>query len=119
MESPRNREESRITSYNVCYTKLLRETDEYESHNLTYNQFYFGFKSALYSHKDLIIMSKAAYVHSNVSEQINDFSGTVSGMQIGIGILKQIVITSYSIHYTKLYDLSAKTSLTLFLNADA
>ena len=49
---------NRITSYNVCYTKLLRLTQEVKILNL-----------------------------SDISQEIADF-----------------VITSYSIHYTKLYD---------------
>ena len=67
----------RITSYNVCYTKLLRiGTIEFPP------LWSLGFQQCRYSY----------YPDSRVKEIADTFR------------LKKIVITSYSIHYTKLYD---------------
>ena len=63
----------RITSYNVCYTKLLRKR----------------FSGVVYS---------SIFLLYNSSTSASDIS------------MLFIVITSYSIHYTKLYDSSGDTS---------
>ena len=75
----------RITSYNVCYTKLLRT-------------FFYFRGMALHSFDDL---PKAAREHPlfqlmSPDERLLSFN---------------IVITSYSIHYTKLYDLNLNSPL--------
>ena len=62
---------SRITSYNVCYTKLLRH-------------FICGYYS--------------------VQNGINGQTGNGFNAEFG----RNIVITSYSIHYTKLYDFDSR-----------
>ena len=62
--------ESRITSYNVCYTKLLR----------------YIFRLAVFCHN--------AYCCEHIVHKV----------RIHLGLQRQHVITSYSIHYTKLYE---------------
>ena len=89
----------RITSYNVCYTKLLRETFD-----------------AAELEEDLIEEVPAAVVQPAVAGgkvegvealkallkalESDDVARSLKGMNISVNI----VITSYSIHYTKLYD---------------
>ena len=71
----------RITSYNVCYTKLLRVAYYY------FNDAY----RVYYSDRNAVRM--ADYIRLDLAANIN-------------GNLLRNVITSYSIHYTKLYDAS-------------
>ena len=66
---------SRITSYNVCYTKLLRNVDRTKT-----------------------LLSILALQYGEIIEE--------SDLNIEH---KDSVITSYSIHYTKLYDLVLST----------
>ena len=77
IEHPAKRIRHRITSYNVCYTKLLRvihaNCRELKNLNPLPDVIYLD---PMYPHR-----SKSALVK------------------------KEIVITSYSIHYTKLYDI--------------
>ena len=87
----------RITSYNVCYTKLLRFFDASKEYSkqliwiglsvmliwaifLTDSKFYVAFSYFLYGFSIFLLFSVI-------------FFG------------KEIVITSYSIHYTKLYEI--------------
>ena len=84
-----NKPPSRITSYNVCYTKLLRVTDvvllqQYLETPLFTADQVTGRQRLLALDQDLIVQCKPAY-HLATAGQIG-------------------VITSYSIHYTKLYD---------------
>ena len=103
----------RITSYNVCYTKLLR----YEIANR---------KEILFSVKDKTNLN--AWFDAEIVERIiynllsNAFKFTPNGGHVtlevekagtyveiivrdtGSGIPPEVVITSYSIHYTKLYE---------------
>ena len=68
---------SRITSYNVCYTKLLRVQD--------------GLRRMVTEQEDVyyyITVMNENYTHPAMPE----------------GAEEGIVITSYSIHYTKLYE---------------
>ena len=64
----------RITSYNVCYTKLLRP---------------------------LMIAGMMSFPKSLVE---SGFSSSMRMLSLSTFQLKMYVITSYSIHYTKLYD---------------
>ena len=68
----------RITSYNVCYTKLLREASEWEEQ---------------ISEE---VKEDRWHRFMQVQQEIS-----LEKMQAKVG-----VITSYSIHYTKLYDMS-------------
>ena len=84
---------SRITSYNVCYTKLLRRI-------IFANRFIWFLIAALG-----FFLFFAIQVVLN-GETITE--GTVYNLLIFPGILlifyPTVVITSYSIHYTKLYE---------------
>ena len=89
----------RITSYNVCYTKLLRplEQEMMRTHAVKGRQIIdamikaFDFES--FSHIN-ILRHIAEYHHECL-----DGSGYPWGLRCD-----EIVITSYSIHYTKLYE---------------
>ena len=73
-------EKRRITSYNVCYTKLLRGN---------------------------YIQSSRAIVKNGTTGVVGSGGRLISSnANCGI-VLVGIVITSYSIHYTKLYDYCA------------
>ena len=83
--------EIRITSYNVCYTKLLREYRKLL-------ETYFGPGMRFEAESDLEGMRiphfyNAFYVYKYAT---------------GISASLALVITSYSIHYTKLYDSSIR-----------
>ena len=76
---------SRITSYNVCYTKLLRNIavpPEFKSPELQKSKVFPVFETI------------ATTVEPMIPQSVLD----------GITGKKEHVITSYSIHYTKLYD---------------
>ena len=75
----------RITSYNVCYTKLLRLFDEFTVVKPTANQV-------------------TVPLFGNMDHHQIEFT-RLEGLETDHRIL-EIVITSYSIHYTKLYDLT-------------
>ena len=80
----------RITSYNVCYTKLLRAADHPLAVRVGLAQ-----APADLERRDLTIHAIA----------LDLADGEVSDPYDGIGDLgRRLVITSYSIHYTKLYD---------------
>ena len=80
----------RITSYNVCYTKLLRANNDGDRGLIT------DLESAILVNMYGVPVMKyvpfKAYFGQN-------FSGGAEGDKFGM-----LVITSYSIHYTKLYD---------------
>ena len=81
----------RITSYNVCYTKLLREEGE----------------------------NKGKWELEIISREMPDMakltaSFAVLSQAMGAEEPKpELVITSYSIHYTKLYENYSNTKLTI------
>ena len=91
---------TRITSYNVCYTKLLRsyhhirrERPHLISHIENFDQFIrwkLNPERPYQYHIDTSIQSQLDYLIDLQGKIIVDFIGRV--------------ITSYSIHYTKLYD---------------
>ena len=105
---------SRITSYNVCYTKLLRA--EHEKKFLTLDG-----ESRQLSKDILLIWDEEkpvalAGIMGGMNTEVS--SGTVNVLlesayfnpssvrrtSKGLNISTESVITSYSIHYTKLYD---------------
>ena len=73
----------RITSYNVCYTKLLRGTTG-------------SGKSVALNAMVLSLLYKAS------PEQVRLIM--IDPKMLELSVYEGIVITSYSIHYTKLYD---------------
>ena len=80
-------EKYRITSYNVCYTKLLREARQQLK---TVAEALLGYGLA---DDTLYIANSGRYEYKN------------KGIDVFMDALKD-VITSYSIHYTKLYELA-------------
>ena len=82
----------RITSYNVCYTKLLRNSTTLKI-----------LKSARKTPINITTLAKDLNLSEPyVSEQVRALED--------LGLVS-IVITSYSIHYTKLYEFRANTVL--------
>ena len=88
----------RITSYNVCYTKLLRM-----------------FALELFFYLVLILIAAEVFVNAleHLGERLGISDGVTGSIFAAVGtampetivpLLAIFVITSYSIHYTKLYD---------------
>ena len=119
---------TRITSYNVCYTKLLRLNRSKEKFLLHYNfpPFSTGEAKAArgisrreighgnLAHRALKRMLPDAIPYTvRVVSDILESNGSSSMATVCAGTLALmdagIVITSYSIHYTKLYDISLIT----------
>ena len=71
---------ARITSYNVCYTKLLR-THSHEDHYGAIGRLWSKLKCPIYA---------TQFTSELINSRLDESS---------------LVITSYSIHYTKLYEL--------------
>ena len=133
----------RITSYNVCYTKLLRENDDLKSfYTISENEtdFYLGrnlidnilFKSYLfftdtqmdlreeaielmnnhdqgYQLEMLLNATQDFHIHKSHTRLLglkgNEWAAKIIGEEHPLSKdFLNIVITSYSIHYTKLYD---------------
>ena len=83
---------NRITSYNVCYTKLLREDGVAESESQ------YLFDHCLMRVSDEVDVTNESHYKAIITEGEPNFKKK--------DYLNHIynVITSYSIHYTKLYD---------------
>ena len=114
----------RITSYNVCYTKLLRDNHTYikitnatgESNEKTYVYEFTtdGTTSYVPSADEVVIpvdMQTGVVSTLDAVEKFQDaiYNSIPSGGRFSvdgttIAIEQSAVITSYSIHYTKLYD---------------
>ena len=94
----------RITSYNVCYTKLLRIQDGAVLHTL-YNKSVVEIGDNVTVGHNAII--HGAKIHKNVligmGAILLDFAEVGENSIIAAGAIL-FVITSYSIHYTKLYE---------------
>ena len=80
---------SRITSYNVCYTKLLRICAKISA----------GMEKNMKLIKGISVKIKLLTAFISVSALL-----IVIGIVAGLGFQNMDVITSYSIHYTKLYE---------------
>ena len=120
--------DSRITSYNVCYTKLLRtkkgalyvydrdpeeeawepfanlmksqnyvEYDRITSYNVCYTKLLRGVRQA----GRLLLFTKINQVVQAIDKKIKTLS---VGTNKKLMVFLLTVITSYSIHYTKLYE---------------
>ena len=85
---------SRITSYNVCYTKLLRN----EEHGITPETVKKNIAEPIGQ------ACEADYV-TVLPEEAWDFASAGELARHLRKLRKDIVITSYSIHYTKLYEI--------------
>ena len=96
----------RITSYNVCYTKLLRIKNERLNHE---------YVVLTVQHPDKMPdMQPGQFVELRVDKgentflrrpiSIHDVDFKYNTMKLLIQEIGEGVITSYSIHYTKLYD---------------
>ena len=89
----------RITSYNVCYTKLLRDPRPFAQGSLKET-------FTVYPHIGNVIPAMGY-----TPEQINDLEKTIDKTDCDLVVfatpIHLPVITSYSIHYTKLYECPA------------
>ena len=112
----------RITSYNVCYTKLLRVLESSELSELTMGIMSevkeLARRSAVHLDKDIIALSMekakdfdfdttTSFQRDVEAKGATNESDLFGGTIIRLGRefnVATIVITSYSIHYTKLYD---------------
>ena len=90
----------RITSYNVCYTKLLRKTPREDvatpiwRAKITAAEFLYG-----------VTWATVAFISPETQgEAAHTFIFASLLVVISMRMLFASVITSYSIHYTKLYD---------------
>ena len=108
-------EQTRITSYNVCYTKLLRKPkgldllfpqakNRITSYNVCYTKLLrstvilsIGLVALVRQNNDWIIEIGFTETHGLIVFAI-------SFIFLIYKLMDEIVITSYSIHYTKLYD---------------
>ena len=108
---------ARITSYNVCYTKLLRKALEgpYGDHTGYYNsqeEFPVFEVSAITMRKNPIYVttytSRPPDEPSIIAVALNDLFVPIIKQQfpeiVDFWLPPEGVITSYSIHYTKLYE---------------
>ena len=85
----------RITSYNVCYTKLLRRTLELLEENHHFALLLFDIHLPDIKGYDLLCQIRSRNKQLPVIAQSSMYTS------------ENTVITSYSIHYTKLYELYA------------
>ena len=83
-----NTERSRITSYNVCYTKLLREKIK--------NGRLAQWEWENFNRKLKVLEDAPIFIDDTPALSIFEFRAKCRRLKI--------VITSYSIHYTKLYE---------------
>ena len=89
---------TRITSYNVCYTKLLRTKDIALS-------LIFGSVAPASAPAGTVAVIHEYKAKGNLTKALYAIVGFDDGLGIIIfGFAAAIVITSYSIHYTKLYE---------------
>ena len=97
----------RITSYNVCYTKLLRF--EEAAMDLGANELTTFWRVTLPMIMPGVLSGALLAFTLSLDDFVITFFTTGPGastLPIYVyGLLRRIVITSYSIHYTKLYDL--------------
>ena len=96
--------QSRITSYNVCYTKLLRYLAEQGYTIATLGDMYRvpGSKKSLMELQSEGADVRIVYGIPDAVKLAKKQNEKV--IFVAIGFETTAVITSYSIHYTKLYD---------------
>ena len=103
------RDQIRITSYNVCYTKLLRSKWE---HDLQIAVDTYDDRVTVYTGVKNLFDSKPALGRTDYPVSNRNASCTTSRLVLipvnlwarWISLSSRTVITSYSIHYTKLYE---------------
>ena len=99
----------RITSYNVCYTKLLRAFD-YIKKPFNRTELMARVKSALKlseANKQLLEIEKKATFVATIVTANHKIKQPLTLLSLSSAAIKkelENVITSYSIHYTKLYE---------------
>ena len=131
--------QDRITSYNVCYTKLLREQNPEKFAETEYlealnDELLDSYSFLVVKKNDVIVFAGNSAMTERMSEFLPDYGGYQTDVDGGIYVsgknpvlIKQkdflyddgstgsvfivtdvtnFVITSYSIHYTKLYDIA-------------
>ena len=84
---------ARITSYNVCYTKLLRAKGAFDAATAYANE--------------RVQFGKPISAFQAIQWKLADMATEIDAARL----LTYHVITSYSIHYTKLYDLRRRGHL--------
>ena len=89
----------RITSYNVCYTKLLRIVARGEPIRLGHDH-----PTVRQLEIEQLIKIVAIGLHKHVLAGETEIGRTILHIGGHVGGTDNNVITSYSIHYTKLYD---------------
>ena len=108
----------RITSYNVCYTKLLRQIDNKfyievipESGTATHAlyQKQFSGKRISLNFQNIPVRSLlqlfAQFTNQNIVVS-DSVTGSLTLRLMNVPWDQALVITSYSIHYTKLYEIT-------------
>ena len=101
----------RITSYNVCYTKLLREREagaQITGNQLGLDQSRVDFSLEAFDRDKFAEYEKIANKVIAENNPVNLY--LVSRSEAEEKLSRLTVITSYSIHYTKLYDCSLSKS---------
>ena len=86
----------RITSYNVCYTKLLRILEKYNNFKDTYKYAYIGLPKGFNGLSKPYFGTLNSFLKQHPNFKTKEKLPTLFYMHG--------VITSYSIHYTKLYE---------------
>ena len=112
----------RITSYNVCYTKLLRENVQQDSDNIywppnppleedesgtiriTGQKYFITERTDAITHNPLLFPRIKDVYHGMSFKKAYILSKLAPWCHIMRLYSPKTVITSYSIHYTKLYD---------------
>ena len=102
----------RITSYNVCYTKLLRMMMGHSSANLPKAQ---AIKDATMAHFILKNYKKGhTFIHYNGSFHSDYYEGILWYLKRERPDLKYVRITSYNVCYTKLLRLNVGAEVFIF-----
>ena len=104
----------RITSYNVCYTKLLRLKDFYKIINLNDDSDFEEHKGEAETIAGFILEISGTFPRRNSKINFKNYVFTIEAFDKKR--IKQVVITSYSIHYTKLYETPKLDEISKLLN---
>ena len=116
----------RITSYNVCYTKLLRESKGELNNAIASGLFELLASQGVKSHyiaklsdremlcRKVSIVPLEVIVRNVAAGSFSKRLGVAEGSELKTTVFEISVITSYSIHYTKLYEQPGRAGLPFF-----